>query len=267
MAGHDTYAHLQSVQEREQKRLEVEKKARLYSKDTGAQTLATTSPWMERTRWPTTYHDIRRDILQRMTWMPDLRCLEFDHHIGRGLDDADPDIFSPWQDEHKIGYLTAAIDWVLDRCEETMRHTSRSLLCWLRSTRPHICYPKPFTLVALKKSQKKYRQLWMRFLAFIFRLFRMPVSLRGHVAKIRFTKDQLGQLQAIWEHEALNDARLILTSSNRVIDDKEEQEEVGEEDVEEDEGDLDEGEEHGMMKTSKMAMISPMPQMMTLRKG
>lgn len=43
----------------------------------------------------------------------------------------------------------------------------------------------------------------------------------------------------------MNDARLILASSNRVIDDKEEQEEVGEEDVEEDEGDLDEAEEHG----------------------
>jgi hypothetical protein len=67
VAGHDTYAHLQSVEERERKRLEVETKARLYNKDNGAQTLATTGPWMERTRWHTTYRDIRRDILQGMT--------------------------------------------------------------------------------------------------------------------------------------------------------------------------------------------------------
>jgi hypothetical protein len=134
---------------------------------------------------------------------------------------------------------------MLDRCEETMHHTSRSLLCWLRSTRPHVCYPKPFTLVAHEKSQKKYRQLWKRFLAFVFRLFRMPISLRRRVARIRFTKEQLGQLQAIWEHEALNDAKPMSKFSS-VTADEEEQEEAEEEDVEDEEVlDRDEEEENG----------------------
>jgi hypothetical protein len=97
---------------------------------------------------------------------------------------------------------------MLDRCEETMRKTSRSLLCWLRSTRPQACYPKPFTPVALDASKRKYRQLFKRFVAFKFRAFLMPADLRRKLTGIRFSKKQLRQLEEIWEHRAWSEVDL-----------------------------------------------------------
>jgi hypothetical protein len=91
---------------------------------------------------------------------------------------------------------------MLDRCEEILRRTGRSLLCWLRSTKPDTCYPKLFTPVALEVSKKKYRQLFKRFVAFKFRAFYMPPDLRRQLTGIRFTKKQLQQLEVMWEHKA-----------------------------------------------------------------
>ncbi|ENH74229.1 hypothetical protein FOC1_g10001869, partial [Fusarium oxysporum f. sp. cubense race 1] len=53
-------------------------------------------------------------------------------------------MISSADDESRIAALIAAVDVVMDRCEQTARTTSRSLLCWLRSVRPHVCYIKPF---------------------------------------------------------------------------------------------------------------------------
>ncbi|KAH9204433.1 hypothetical protein DL95DRAFT_471510 [Leptodontidium sp. 2 PMI_412] len=115
---------------------------------------------------------------------------------------ADPELVSPQDDEAKIALLMVVVDHMLDRCEETMQHTCRTPLCWLPSTKPQTCYPKPFILVALKSSKKKYRQLLKRFFAFTFRAYRMPVDVRRRLTGIRFKKEQLRQMRAIWEHRA-----------------------------------------------------------------
>lgn len=101
-----------------------------------------------------------------------------------------------------------AVDHMVDRWEDTMRHTGRTILCWLRSTKPQTCYPKPFTLVALQSSAKKYRQLLKRFLAFVFRASRMSADVRHRLTGVRFKKEQLRQMRAIWEHGAWSDANL-----------------------------------------------------------
>jgi hypothetical protein len=67
VADKDTFAHLQSMHERERKRLESRSQIRAYSQDIGPETLATTRPWMERSRWAITYNGIRRDVLQALT--------------------------------------------------------------------------------------------------------------------------------------------------------------------------------------------------------
>src|SRR6187402_299577 len=102
--GPETRAHLLSVWEREHMHLEREDQPRVYSTDTGTRTLAATGPWMDRTRWPITYQNVRRDI-------------------GQGLRDSDKNLWSCWQDEQKISCLMGAVDRMLDRCEETMQHT------------------------------------------------------------------------------------------------------------------------------------------------
>jgi hypothetical protein len=98
-----------------------------------------------------------------------------DHVLGPSSNPVDPELASPQDDEVKIARLMVTVDHALDGCEEAMRHTGRTLLCWPRSTKPQTCYPKPFTLVALKSSKKKYRQLLKRFFASTFRAHRMPV--------------------------------------------------------------------------------------------
>ena len=178
VADKDACNHLQSIHERERQRLESEKQAHSYDQNTRPQTLAATRPWMERTRWATTYDGVRRDVLQALAEVPGSPARAADHFLGQGIQDTDPDILSARQDEQKIASLMTAVDCILNRCEETVQHTGRTLLCWLRSTKPHTCYPKPFTLVALELSKKKYQRLWKSFIAFSFCAYRMPWEVR-----------------------------------------------------------------------------------------
>jgi hypothetical protein len=134
-------------------------------------------------------------MLLALADMPNLHCRRSDHYLGQGPGDGAEALWSRGPDEQKISCLMGAVDRMLDRCEETMRNTSRSLLCWLRSTKPQACYPKPFTLVALEASERKYA-------------FRMPADLRRQLTGIRFSKKQLRQLEEIWEHRAWSEVDL-----------------------------------------------------------
>ncbi|KAH7369688.1 hypothetical protein BKA65DRAFT_486787 [Rhexocercosporidium sp. MPI-PUGE-AT-0058] len=120
-----------------------------------------------------------------------------EHILGTGLPSVHPEPVSPRTEEAKIALLTVAVDRVLDRCERTMRHISRTLLCWLRSTKAQTCYSKPCALIALKSSKKKYRQLLKRFFVLIFRCYQIPVDTRRRPTGIRFKKEQLRQIQTI----------------------------------------------------------------------
>jgi hypothetical protein len=84
VTGQQTRGHLLSVWEREHKRLETEDQPRVYSTDTGVHTLVATRPWMDRTRWPITYRNVRRDVLLALADMPNLRCRRSDHYLGQG---------------------------------------------------------------------------------------------------------------------------------------------------------------------------------------
>lgn len=102
---------------------------------------------------------------------------------------------SPRDDEARIALVMVAIDHMLDRCEETMQHTGRTILCWLRSTKPQTCYPKPFSLVSLDSSKKKYRQLLKRLFAFVFRVYQMPVDMRRSLVGVRRGTRVFGEYQ------------------------------------------------------------------------
>ena len=57
-----------------------------------------------------------------------------DHDLKPDSSPADPELVSI-QYEAKIAFLVVAVDHVL---EETMQHTGRTILCWLRSTKRHV---------------------------------------------------------------------------------------------------------------------------------
>ncbi|KAH9205596.1 hypothetical protein DL95DRAFT_490501 [Leptodontidium sp. 2 PMI_412] len=92
-----------------------------------------------------------------------------DYALGERPSNGALSLISPRKDEQRLVSLVAGVDRILDRCEEIMLHTSRSLFCWLRSTKPQTYYPKPFALVSLKASKTKYRRYFKRFIAFVFR--------------------------------------------------------------------------------------------------
>ncbi|GKU11382.1 unnamed protein product [Fusarium langsethiae] len=97
-----------------------------------------------------------------------------------------------------------ALDLVIDRCENTVRHTGRTLLCWLSSPKLHVYRENPFCLVAEKSSETRYRVLQKRFLAFVIRLHRMSNALQGEVANFRLDTVLSARLERLWSHKVWN---------------------------------------------------------------
>jgi hypothetical protein len=187
--------HLRLVQEREQARREEQQSIALSNM--GAQTLQNTGPWMERTGWPITFQAVRRDILLGLADPPAMPRGD-DWTIGSPKHELR--VISPAGDEQRIWHLTKAVEAVLDRCEETMRRTGRPLLCWLITTRPSPCFPKPFKFLARETTKKSYRRWLKGFLAFVFRAWRMEPGKCWTLAGVRFNRKHSARLQSIWTH-------------------------------------------------------------------
>ncbi|KAJ6436771.1 Alpha-galactosidase 2 [Purpureocillium lavendulum] len=121
----------------------------------------------------------------------------------RGLCGLREDLVSPFEDEQKIGAILGLVDELMDRCEETARKTSRSILCWLRSTRALTPYSKPFTLVRQHTSTVKYRTLLKKCLAMVFRAYRMAPDVRQKATGIRLKKKHMSYMESIWNDAAV----------------------------------------------------------------
>jgi hypothetical protein len=117
-----------------------------------------------------------------------------------GQSEHSTNITSPSEDEQKIWHVTQAIQLGLFRCEETMRRTGRPFLCWLITTRPSHCFPKPFKFLARERTRRSYRRWLKGFLAFIFRAWRMEPGQRSTLTEIRLSPKQSTRLQSTWEH-------------------------------------------------------------------
>ncbi|KAJ9419471.1 hypothetical protein QL093DRAFT_2591076 [Fusarium oxysporum] len=89
-----------------------------------------------------------------------------------------------------IAAILEVLDALLDRYEETARNTSRSILCWLRSTHALAGYPKPFILVYHPSSRRKYRVLFKRYLLLMFRSYSIDPSTRDRLTGIWFKRKQ-----------------------------------------------------------------------------
>ncbi|KAM5527659.1 hypothetical protein FOXYSP1_20021 [Fusarium oxysporum f. sp. phaseoli] len=204
----ETRVHLREVLEREKKYHDSEKQPRFYSKALGDDSFAATSLWLERTRWPVTYKNVRRDILQAMTRLPiraKVGSVETDYILGQGPLEGDPDLIIPRKDEKKIICFLSAVDAMLDRCELTAQNTSRVLLCWLASSRLDICQAKSFALKVEQNTRKRYRLFWKRFIAFTLQAYLLPDRIREQEVKINLNARITSQIKHIWEHHAWED--------------------------------------------------------------
>jgi Fe-S-cluster containining protein len=211
VGGKEAHDHLKGVFEREQGKQRLRKEMALadgagINNSPQSTRFTDLKPWLERTGWEQTYQGVDRELLQNLTVVPSpatLRqglVLTANRNVSSQLQ-PEEQMISSAHDERKIAALVAAVDAVMDRCEQTARTTSRSLLCWLRSVRPHTCYVKPFTFVGKSASRTKYIRLLKRFIAMIFRAYNLPVDIRRRHAGIRFKKAHVRLISAVWDHE------------------------------------------------------------------
>ncbi|EXK76399.1 hypothetical protein FOQG_18857 [Fusarium oxysporum f. sp. raphani 54005] len=207
--GDAIQAHLTSIKE-QGRLLKFDKNTPTHTESGGMRTnsqedllrFEEQTPWIERTGWDKTYHGRSRDALAALAAVSFSRGAG-PHLLGRqGTNGLHEDIFSIMEDERKVAAVLEALDALLDRCEDTARKPSRSILCWLRSTHALAGYPKPFILPS---SRRKYRVLFKRCLLLIFRSYRMDPSTRDKLTGIRFKRKQFRFLKAIWNHESLSD--------------------------------------------------------------
>lgn len=119
-----------------------------------------THPWIEPTRWPQIYEELRRDLLQNMTDIIYATAGVEDPLLTR-LDGEDPIVNPAKRDERSLRLVMLAMDCVLDRCEETVHQTCRFILCWLVTTHPAPCYNRPFPFNALERGRQERSRLAM----------------------------------------------------------------------------------------------------------
>jgi hypothetical protein len=189
-----SHEHLQALREREKTRRAAIQAA--ASDHSGPSSFESLRPWIERTQWDETYRGLSRDLLQRLTEMPAPSSSDRDHCLWSRPGEVD--LVSPAGDERKLLSIAHAVDSLLDRCEETMRHTGRPILCWLRTFQPSPCYPKPFVFLARSTSTDRYRRYWKRFLIFVFRCYRLGPEIRRQRLRVKFRREQLDRLHSIW---------------------------------------------------------------------
>ncbi|KAL7903745.1 hypothetical protein GGI35DRAFT_492304 [Trichoderma velutinum] len=180
--------HLNAVLTREKQRLEENNQPAIYDQSPKNNAFASSNPWMDRTQWDQIYKGTRRDILQALIRLPNRHHLTTHCVIGQRSRKTRPAIVSLDVDEQKISCLLGALDCLLDRCEDTVRNTSRHILCWLHSTDHQSCSRKPFSLVSKVGSKKRYRRLWKCLIAF---LTNVPLGLKAQ-----------NQIRNLLEHEA-----------------------------------------------------------------
>jgi hypothetical protein len=105
---------------------------------------------------------------------------------------------SPAADEGQIYHLIATLDTILDRCEDTMRHTGQPILAWLKSHMAAESSPQPFSFLGTQQSRSRYRRTWKQFIAFVLRAFRLGPVITHEVLRLTFLSQHLQQLEQIW---------------------------------------------------------------------
>jgi hypothetical protein len=110
------------------------------------------------------------------------------------------EIVSHASNERKPYTISMAIDQFFDRCEDTVRHTDHSILCWLRSQHHGIPYKAQLELPGREVTQKRYRGLWKRMVFFCIRVYLVQAqdSNKG-ILNLPFSADAYKLLMRVYE--------------------------------------------------------------------
>ncbi len=119
--------------------------------------------WLRTSEWPRWFQNRPLYIISAASKIPSVQNITY--AIGQW---AGEELISLAVQEATLRRLMAATDSVLQRCEETLQSTPRSLRCWIKSSSPSV-FPRPFETPQRKKSRQRYCNYWKRFLCYIFR--------------------------------------------------------------------------------------------------
>jgi hypothetical protein len=122
------------------------------------------SPWLHRTLWHQTYSRARRDILVKMTLLTTHNSRRSGRYLGTHNSH---DFRTSAHQEQRIGHVMRAIERLFLRCEETVKHTARPILCWLYSQHPLMSSRRAFRLVDRPTSRDKYTRVIKKCFTFL----------------------------------------------------------------------------------------------------
>ncbi|KAK6221466.1 hypothetical protein QIS74_04759 [Colletotrichum tabaci] len=167
--------------------------------DSGPVDMAMETNWMRRTGWAEMFDGARRDILVAMSELPATAATAEGFPLGR--DGEGNALTSSPEDEARLRRIISAVDGLMDRCEDTVRHTDVSMRCWLQSSEPHRPYKAPFELTGRLSTTRRYRRSLKRLLCFCIRLWRLPLGPRLSQCQRTLTVGQSRALRALWSDD------------------------------------------------------------------
>jgi len=196
-------AHLRAVHERELQCVSQSINAPKRQEALDSSDIAFYGPWIERTKWNTTYDVASRPLLQTLASIPKHQSrLEALQLPSNSENPTASMLISAKDHKRKITAILPVVDIILDQYEETIQQTGYRLLQWLRSNSLDSCYPRPFKLVGRAASRRRYRRTFKQFLTFIFRSFQLPSTIGHERTRLHFTEAQTAALREVWDHKA-----------------------------------------------------------------
>ena len=108
-----------------------------------------------------------RSLLFYVSKTPDKRSCSEGLYLGIF---AGQEVKASAEEERRLQCITNTMHAMFERAQQTVQHTSRHLLCWVRSHCPDQPYRKPFQLVGRDSSLSKYVRVWKRSISTLVRL-------------------------------------------------------------------------------------------------
>lgn len=153
------------------------------------------SNWMRHTGWAQMFSSANLALLRKMIQAP------MTTHGGRivlGTIDG-REIASHVAHERKLHMIGIAIDRFFDRCEDTVRNTDHSLLCWLHSQHHGKAYKAPFVLPGREATRKRYRGTWKRIVFFCIRAYLIQAQVANQdILNLPFSADAWRMIRRLW---------------------------------------------------------------------
>jgi hypothetical protein len=111
-------------------------------------------------------------------------------------------------DEGRIGAVLRAVEEFFDRCDETVQHTARGILCKIYSQSHHGGAQRPFQLVKRLSSRASYIRVVKKFFSFLLSVYLMDEELCHSALKFRLTAPQRSAIGRLWNDSCWTSQKL-----------------------------------------------------------